>query len=469
MALAQIVRGVGGAPGVAGYTDGLTTGVFNELNFVIPEYKDKLFSKYGNDSYALVAEVLGRSTIEETSTTTNTFSHFEKGRIFGVGLVNADVAAGSSSTITITFKQPESYTDGATGTQSPFVDGQTVKIRSTGKKAKITSINRTSAGAFTASLVPLGAYALNSSTSTTHIKAGEGIETFGGTQLAGEASTAQGTTKPKIYRYDNTATVLRTGVKTTDLVAMNKTQVDMGGSNYIDKLAVTTMNQQFLYSIEDAVMEGVPDDNISGSTGTIGVMPEVESRGIETNYIKRSFAKDDFHNLAKVLEWNGGAAEYHLLQDTYQRQDINATLFNLFPNGAIAYGSVGFGQEASIGMGFRSISTDTFSFHLHRYKGYSPEAIFGYTPTVGNYRGDFGLGVPQGMVQDAKLNVARPQLQYVYQKSPEFAGKIHSWGLGYTQPTKTEAASNSYHQICYVGSRVVCAEQFAIIKGKALS
>jgi hypothetical protein len=468
MSLPTVIRGVGGAPGVIGYDSGLTTGIFNELNYVIPEYKDKLFSKYGNDSYMLVAEVLGRSTIEEVSTTTNTISHFEKGRIFGVGFVNADVSSSSGADITITLKSPESYNDGDACTQSPFVTGQTVKVRSTGRKAKVGTVTRTT-DAFTVVLTPLGSYSLVSSTSTTNIKAGEAIEAFGGTQLAGESSSAQKTTSPKIYRYDNTCTVLRTGVKASDLVAMNKTQIDFGGSNYHPTLAVTTMNQQFMYSIEDAVMEGVPDDNIAGTTGTIGVMPEVESRGIETKYIKRDVKKDDFNTLTRLLEWNGGASEYHLLQDTYSRQDVNSALFGLFPNGMISYGSVGFGSEAAVGMGFRSLSTDTFSFHFHRYKGYSPEAMYGYTPTVGNYRGDFSLAVPQGMVQDAKLNVARPQLQWVYQKSPDFAGKIYSWSLGYTQGTKTEEASNSYHQICYVGSRVICAEQFGIWRGSSLS
>jgi hypothetical protein len=416
----------------------------------------------------LMSEILGKSAIEEVSTTTNTYSHFEKGRIFGVGIVNANVAASSGATINITFKSPDSYNDGATGLQSPFVNGQTVKLRSNGRKARIESIVRTT-GAFTADLVPLGSYALSTGTSGSSINAGEAIETFGGTQLAGESSDSQLTTQPKMYRYDNTATVLRASVKSSDLAAMNKTQVDMGGSNYLPTLAVKTMNQQMLFSIEDAVMEGVPYANIAGSTGTIGVLPEIESRGVETNYVRRSFDISDFQALTRVLDWNGGPAEYHLIQDIYQRQDINNQLFGKFPNGMISYGSVGFNSEAAIGYGFKSFSTDTFSFHFHRFKGFSPEATFGYVPTQGNYRQDFGVGIPQGQVQDAKLNVGRPYMQFVYQKSPDFEGKIYSWSVGYTQASKTTEASNKFEQICYVGSRVVCAEQFAILKGKNLA
>lgn len=471
MPIPGIIKGATGAPGVVGYASGLTTGIFNELNMVVADYIPQIMAKYSNDSYMLVSEILGRSTIEEQSTTTNTYSHFEKGRIFGVGIVNANVAASSGATINITFKSPDSYNDGATGTQSPFVNGQTVKLRSNGRKAKITNIVRTT-GAFTADLVPLGSYALITGSSGASILAGEALETYGGTQLAGESSDSQLTTQPKLYRYDNTATVLRASVKSSDLAAMNKTQVDFGdGNSYLPYLAVKTMNQQMMASIEDAVLEGVPYANISGSTGTIGCIPEVQSRGTEIDYIKRDFKIDDFQNMTKVLDWNGGPAEYHLLQDISQRQDINNLLFGKYPNGMLSYGSVGGNGDAAVSYGFRSFSTDTFSFHFHRYKGFSPQAVFGYTPTVGDYRSDFGLGAPQGQVADAKTNTTRPYMQWVYQRNPDLpAGtKIYSWSVGFTQNSKTTEASNKFEQICYVGSRVTCAEQFVILAGKALA
>lgn len=471
MAVPGIVRGATGAPGTVAYPSGLTTGIFNELNFVIPDYIPKLMAKYGNDSYMLVSELLGRSTVEEQTTTTNTYSHFERGRLFGVGLVNANVnGVTAGSTVSITFKSPESYNDGATGTQSPFLNLQTVKIRSNGRKARIQNISRASAGAFTADLVPLGNYALITGYTGTTLNAGEGLETFGN-QLAGESSDSQGTQQPKLYRYDNTATVLRASVKSSDLASMNKTQVDFGeGNNYLPYLAVKAMNMQMMVSVEDAVLEGVPYSNINttGTIGTIGCIPEVVARGTEIDYINFNFTIPDFQNLTKVLDFNGGPAEYHMVQELSQRQDINNLLFGKYPNGMISYGSVGLGQEAAVAYGFKSFSTDTYSFHFHRYKGFSAPSVFGYIPTQGDYRKGFGLATPQGEVQDAKLNVSRPFLQWVYQRQPDLpAGmKIYSWELGYTKATKTTEASNKYEQICYVGSRVVCAEQFGILQGK---
>ncbi len=181
------------------------------------------------------------------------------------------------------------------------------------------------------------------------------------------------------------------------------------------------------------------------------------------------FAIGDFQNLTKVLDANGGPPEYHFLQDLLQRQDINNLLFGKYLNGAIMYGTVGENQEAAVSYGFRSFSTDTYSFHFHRYKGFTAQSVFGYTPTQGDYRANFGVACPAGMIADVKTNDSRPHMQWVYQQNPDITKgqKIYSWDLGYTKGTKTTEASNKYEQIAYVGSRVTSAEQFAILRGIA--
>jgi len=461
----EIVRGATGQPGPIAYPSGITTGIFNELNFVIPDYIPGIIAKYGNSSYMLAMEILGRTTVETVNTTTNTFSHFEKGRPFGSGLVAQDVTSSVAGVaINITLKSPQSYNNTA-GTQSPFLLRQVVKIRSNGRKFRVTNITRT-AGAFVIEATPLGTYTLITGNSGTTLKAGEGLETFGN-QLAGESSDTQGTQQQQMYRYDNTATVLRASVKSSDLAGMNKTQIDFGGGQFYEPtLAIQTMNQNMMMNIEDAVMEGVPSDNTSDN-GTDGVLPVVETRGSEVDYVQYQFAIGDFQNLTNVLDANGGPREYHFLQDLKQRQDINNLLFGIYKNGAISYGSVGGDMKESVTYGFNGFSTDTFDFHFHRYKGFTPEVVFGYTPTQGDYRAFFGLAVPQGMVQDAKDNTSRPMMQWVYQQNPDITAgqRIYSWSLGYTQPTKTSVAENTYNQIAYVGSRVLAAEQFAILRG----
>ena len=461
-----IVRGATGQPGPAAYPSGITTGIFNELNFVIPDYIPGIIAKYGNTSYMLAMEILGRTVVEEVNTSTNTYSHFEKGRPFGSGIVLNTVASGAvGAPVSVTLKSPQSYSDGAAGTQSPFLLNQTVKVRSNGKKYKVTNITRTT-GAFVVELTPMGSYTVQSGTGTS-ILAGEGLETFGN-QLAGESSDSQGTQQKKMYRLDNTATVLRASVKASDLAGMNKTQIDFGGGNFYEPaLAIQTMNENMMMNIEDAVMEGVPYSNIAGTTGTVGVMVDVGARGGEIDYIINGFAIGDFQNLTNVLDSNGGPREYHFLQDLLQRQDINDLLFGIYRNGAISYASVGMSQEAAVSYGFNGFSTDTFDFHFHRYKGFSAPAQFGYVPTIGDYRANFGLAVPQGDTVDAKDNTTRPKMQWVYQQNPDITAgqRIYSWDLGYTKPTKTTEASNKYEQIAYVGSRTIAAEQFVICRG----
>jgi hypothetical protein len=464
-----IVKGASGQPGPAAYPSGITTGIFNELNFVIPDYIPGIIAKYGNTSYMLAMEILGRTNIEEVNTTTNTYSHFEKGRPFGSGIVLTTVASGASgAAVSVTLKSPQSYSDGAAGTQSPFLLNQTIKVRSNGRKYKCTNITRTT-GAFVVELTPMGAYTVASGTGTS-ILAGEGLETYGN-QLAGESSDSQGTQQKKMYRLDNTATVLRASVKASDLAGMNKTQIDFGNGNFYEPaLAIQTMNENMMMNVEDAVLEGVPYSNIAGTTGTIGVLVDVGNRGGEVDYIANGFAIGDFQNLTAVLDANGGPREYHFLQDLNQRQDINDLLFGQYRNGAISYASVGMSQEAAVSYGFNGFSTDTFDFHFHRYKGFTPTASFGYTPTVGDYRLNFGFAVPQGTTVDAKDNTTRPYMQWVYQQNPDIttSQRIYSWDLGYTKVTKTTEASNKYEQICYVGSRTIAAEQFAFLKGLAV-
>lgn len=466
---AEIVRGASGQPGMVGYPNGIDSGIFNELNYVIPDYRPKLLNKYGNESLMLTMMLTAKDVLEETNTSTNTFSHFEKGRIFGSALVNANVTGVTSgANVTLVLKSPQSYNDGATGTQSAFVENRTVVIRSNGRKATVVSVNRTTAGAFSVVLKPLGSYALISGTTGTTLSAGEGLDVYEN-QLAGEASDSQQTWSPKIYRYDNTCTVSRASVKTSDLVSMNKTQVDFGGSNYQDMFAVKTMNLSMLASMENGFLDGVPSANTT-STGTIGVIPAIEARGSEVDYLTTaSIGVDDIQRLTAVWDYNGGPAEYQLIQDIKQRQAFNKSLFGLYPNGAITYANVGASEEAAVSLGFKSFSTDTYTLHFYRYKAFSAGSQFGYIPTIGDYRANFGIGVPLGNVQDAKQNVSRPFMQLVFQQNPDLpkGQRIYAWELGYTKQTKTSKAENKYEQIAYYGSRVIAAEQFSIIRGVA--
>ena len=88
---------------------------------------------------------------------------------------------------------------------------------------------------------------------------------------------------------------------------MNKTQIDFGNGNFYEPYpAVKEMNTQMMASMEDIFMEGVQYSNISGTTGTTGVIPDVLSRGSEVDLCCPKLYNRDFQNVTNVLDANSG-------------------------------------------------------------------------------------------------------------------------------------------------------------------
>lgn len=465
-----IITGATGAPGSQSYGQQATnSALFNDLNIIIPDWIPDLFDKYGTERYALIMEILGRTTLEESKTTTRTFSHFEKGRAFGVVFVNANVG-GITPGANVTFVMgPGSYTNTA-GTAAPARVGEYVRIRSNGKKGKIVAITPTP-NAWSVEVTPAKTtetFASGAGQGAT-LSAGESIELIGNI-AAGEASGRMPTQASVIQRIDNTITEIRDSAAITDVARQNKTQVNFGqGDQYYYRFLTDELNKRFLYYVENACLEGIDVDNISGTLGTIGVIPQVDARGSEVNYLVGNATINDLQNLTRVFDYNGGPSEYHALQEIQQRQDVNNTLFGKYNNGAIRYATVGGSQEAAVSYGFQSFSTDTYTLHFFRYKPFSPESVFGYTPNplIGNFRSHYGLFVPQGVVPDAQSGSLRPNMQWVYQQIPDAPGsKFYTWETGAFSPNgKTDVAEQVLNQLCYVGARVIAPEQFVQFKG----
>lgn len=466
-----IVQGATGAPGSISYGQQASNAeLFNDLNIIIPDWIPDLFNKYGTERYALIMEILGKTTLEESKTTTQTFSHFEKGRTFGVVFVGAQVNAitpGANVTITL---GPGSYNNPG-GTTSPARIGEFVRLRSNGKKAKIIDIPSTAANNWQITVTPANSAESFASGpgQGVSLTSGDALELIGNV-AAGEASGRMPTQASKIFRIDNTTTVIRDSAAITDVARMNKTQVNFGnGDQYYYRHLTDDLNKRFLYYIENACLEGIFVNNLPNTTGTTGVIPQVEARGSSINYLVGNATINDLQNLTRVFDYNGGPSEYHALQEIKQRQDINNTLFGKYNNGAIRYATVGGTQEAAVSYGFQSFTTDTYTFHFFRYKPFSPESVFGYNPNmqIGNFRDHFGLFVPQGVVPDAQEGTLRPNMQWVYQTMPDAPGsKIYTWETGPWSPNgKTDTAEQVLNQICYPGARVIAPEQFAILRG----
>lgn len=460
-----------GMPGAVVYPGNATNAsLFNDMNIIIPDLIPELFDRYGAENYGMLMEFMGdiggaMRTVTETGTSsTRQFFHYEKGRLLPSGTVNANVGsatAGASITVTLA---ADSYTN--SGTESGFRENEIGFIGSTGVKFQVGTVTRTT-NAFTVVLRPVNtAQKLASAGQASTCLAGEALLLVGN-QAAGEASSAMSSLNSQIYKITNSTTEIRDDYPITDVAKMNSTPINFGGGSYsYYKLGQTELNKRFMYYIENACIEGVDADNLTnGSIGTTGVIPTVQASAPEVEYTIGSMGIGDLQAVARVTQYNGGTAEYHLLQETNQQDDVDTLIFGKYNNGAIRYASVGGDERAAVAYGFKSFNVKGINLHFWVYKNFSPQTVYGLNPTLGSARSNFGLGIAQGATPDAKSGTLVPNLQWVYQEvKPGMRFHTYESG-GLAEQNKTTTMNLVLTQICYVGTRVKAPQQFFTFVG----
>ncbi len=466
-----VLNPVSGAPGAVVYPGSASNAsLFNDMNIIIPDLIPELYDRYGAESYGMLMEYMNsyggsfRSILESGTTSTRQFFHYEKGRAFPSGTVNADVAgavAGASITITLA---AGSYTNN--GNESGFRINDVGFIGSTGVKFQVGTVTRIQ-NAFTVVLRPVNTLQkLASAGQVATILATETLLLVGN-QAAGEASTSMDSMNSLIYKITGSTTEIRDDYPITDVAKMNSTPINFGGGNYsYYKLGQTELNKRFMYSVENACIEGVPADNLlNGTIGTTGIIPQVEANGPEVDYTIGSMLIGDLQSLARVWEFSGGPSEYHLLQETNQQDDLDTLLFGKYNNGAIRYASVGGDERAAVSYGFKSFNVKGKNMHFWVYRNFSIESVYGLSPALGSAKSNYGLCIPQGVTPDAKSGTLAPNMQWVYQ---EVKPGIRFWTYesgGLAEQNKTTTMNLTLTQQAYVGTRCKAPQQFAIFRG----
>lgn len=466
-----IINPVTGAPGAVVYPGNATNAaLFNDMNIIIPDLIPELFDRYGAENYGMLMEYMNsfggsfRSIIEKTTVNTKQFFHYEKGRAFASGTVNANVTgatAGASITITLA---SGSYTN--SGTESGFRINEIGFVGSTGVKFQVGTITRTT-NAFTVVLKPVSStQSLNSAGQVSTMLANEALFLVGN-QAAGEASGPMDSLNSLIYKITGSTTEVRDDYPITDIAKMNNTPINFGGGDYsYFKLGQTELNKRFMYYIENAVIEGVTVTNLTnGSGGTLGVIPQVAANGPEVDYTIGAMAIGDLQAQARVSQFAGGPSEYHFLQETNQQDDLDTLLFGKYNNGAIRYASVGGDERAAVAYGFKSFNVKGNTQHYWVYKNFSPQSIYGLQPTLGYARSNYAVCIPQGVQPDAKEGTLRPNLQWVYQ---EVKPGIRFWTYqsgGLADQNKTTTMNLVLTQETYIGNRTISPQQFQIFRG----
>lgn len=424
----------------------------SDLSILKPQYYDKFIEKYGSQNYTQLLEALGmKATVPSRE-----FFHFEtKGKLHSAvqldGGALANVAAGAPVDVAIS----SAFVDSG---RSPLRVGEVVENAATGVQYKITAV----ASATACTIRPLDS-AIDANTdlganSTAHLL-------FRGLTEAGEASTKFNSLTGLTERKTFYTTEIREDFSITDRAKIEELYFEVNGQAYYTYKGLDEAVRRFMNNKEFKLMFGKPTNNISGTVGTTGLVPQIEAGGqtYQWNASSSGFTIDDFHALARLADFNGGSSEYHFLMDSYLRTVVDDALFNKYTNGAIQWAAVGGSNEVAIKYGFDSLKIDGTTFHLKKYLPFNAEAVYGVAPSTEYYKNS-GILIPVKDGRDAQTGDKIPSLRIVYNEV-EAGKEIKVWETGALAkvPTSDKMELNVHH-MAYCGIQVFAANQYISVK-----
>jgi hypothetical protein len=419
----------------------------SDLSILKPQYYDKFIEKYGSQNYTQLLEALGmKATVPSRE-----FFHFEtKGKLHSAVQLNggalAAVAAGAAIDITIA----NAFVDNG---KSPLRVGEVVENAATGVQYKITAV----ASATTCTIKPLLASVDANddlgATSTAHLL-------FRGITEAGEASSKfnslTGLTEKKTFF----TTEIREDFSITDRAKIEELYFEVNGQAYYTYKGLDEAVRRFMNNKEFKLMFGSAADNITGTVGATGLIPQIKAGGQNYQWgTDSAFTIDDFHALARLADFNGGAQEYHFLMDSYLRTAVDDALFAKYQNGAIVWANAGGSQELAVKYGFDSLKIDGTTFHLKKYLPFNTEAVYGVTPSASLYKNS-GILIPMKEGRDAQTGDKIPSLRIVTNEvEPGKEVKVWETGALAKVPTSDKMELNVHH-MAYAGVQVFAANQY---------
>lgn len=434
-----------------------------DISMLAPHCYKQFVEIYGQQSYITVLDML--NPVKQFVNGRDFFHFEERGKLHQkVTVQTAVVAPAAGADVTVVATAGDHY---SAGTLSPYRVGEVVRASSSGVEGKIVSVNTTTPSAHSAVIRPLKTTAAFVSAGSANLLAGEMLEFMGVTE-AGERSSAPDTIVPLENKISNTTTEIRDVWRQTDRSMIEETIVEFNGQPFYKYRGMENVNRRFLNYKAFKLLKGDSANNLGalgGSLGTQGAIPRTRTGGQTLTYTPGSFSITDMHSVTKSLDFNGGAQEYHWLQDVNQNQEFNDELFTTYNGGAIIWNSVGGSADIAIGYGFASVMIDGFVFHVKKELIFSPEAVYGAAPTVGvpEFR-DFGWFVPQKQHTDPQSKAIIPSMRIVY-NSVGANQEMKTWESGaYAKEPQGEVAELAVHYLQYCGIEMFGANQFLILE-----
>ena len=419
----------------------------SDLSILKPQYYDKFIEKYGSQNYTQLLEALGmKATVPSRE-----FFHFEsRGKLHSAvqlsGGALASVAAGAAIDVTIS----SSYVNGGI---SPLRVGEVVENAATGVQYKITAVASATVCTIKPLLAAIDANDDLGATSTAFLL-------FRGITEAGEASSKfnsmTGLTEKKMFY----TTEIREDFSITDRAKIEELYFEVNGQAYYTYKGLDEAVRRFMNNKEFKLMFGSAADNISGTVGTTGLIPQIKAGGQTYQWgTDSSFTIDDFHAIARLADFNGGASEYHFLMDSYLRTAVDDALFTKYQNGAIVWANAGGSQDVAVKYGFDSIKIDGTTFHMKKYLPFNAEAVYGVTPGTSLYKNS-GILIPMKEGRDAQTGDKIPSLRIVSNEvEPGKEVKVWETGALAKVPTSDKMELNVHH-MAYAGVQVFAANQY---------
>jgi hypothetical protein len=362
-------------------------GLLSTLDLITPNYYEKYVDKYKwwNDYYMITTTLAGK----ETFSPNQAFSHVEPANRRAPYVLVASVstetpAAGAAVTVTI----DSSF---VFDSSSPLRVGEIVEIANNtataaaiGVQGQITAVN-SDTECVVKPLLSTQSFSCN------------GAETnllFRG-RAVGEASEVGGSLQRQDIPVNGLCTEVREDYTTTDRALAERVfpENTVGAYSY---RGIQTADMRFMDAREAKHMFGTESNNTGVSQTSAGLVPQIIDGGIAVTY--SSFDATALDNIAKGLDKEVGANEYHWLMDTNQYIAVQNFIQNKYNAGAINYGSFNGSKEIAIAQGFTSYTIHGRTFHMKKYMGFNAGAQYGVASSKWD---DNGVLIPMDSQRDA--------------------------------------------------------------------
>lgn len=362
-------------------------GLLSTLDLITPNYYEKYVDKYKwwNDYYMITTTLAGK----ETFSPNQAFSHVEPANrrapyVLVASASTETPAAGAAVTITI----DSSF---VFDSSSPLRVGEIVEIANNtataaaiGVQGQITAVN-SDTECVIKPLLSTQSFSCN------------GAETnllFRG-RAVGEASEVGGSLQRQDITVNGLCTEVREDYTTTDRALAERVfpENTVGAYSY---RGIQTADMRFMDAREAKHMFGTESNNTGVSQTSEGLLPQVINGGIAVTY--SSFDATALDNIAKGLDKEVGANEYHWLMDTNQYIAVQNFIQNKYNAGAINYGSFNGSKEIAIAQGFTSYTIHGRTFHMKKYMGFNAGAQYGVASSKWD---DNGVLIPMDSQRDA--------------------------------------------------------------------